>query len=71
MTKSQKGKIKFYDSSKGYGFIYPEGNGEDVFIHRSELEKSGYNDMAVGANVSYELHTDKKGKTQATNIKLI
>ncbi|MDC0865159.1 protein-L-isoaspartate(D-aspartate) O-methyltransferase [Rickettsiaceae bacterium] len=33
----ERGKIKFYDSSKGYGFIYPEGNGEDIFIHRSEL----------------------------------
>ena len=71
MTELQKGKIKFYDPNKGYGFIFPEGSKQEIFLHKSHLEKSGYNDMAVGANVSYELHTDKKGKTQATNIKLI
>ena len=71
MTESQKGKIKFYDSNKGYGFIYPEGSKEEIFLHKSQLEKSGYNDMTVGANVSYELHTDRKGKIQATNIKLM
>lgn len=67
----EQGKIKFYDPKKGYGFIFPEGKNEEIFLHKSQLEKSGYSDMTVGANISYELYTDKKGKTQATNIKLI
>lgn len=71
MTESQKGKVKFYDSSKGYGFIYPEGNGEDVFIHRSELERAGYKDLNVGDSVTYEIGTRAQGKQQAINIKII
>ena len=67
----EQGKIKFYDQKKGYGFIFPEGSKDEVFLHKSELEKSGYNDLKVGVNISYELHTDKKGKIQAINIKLI
>lgn len=71
MTELYKGKIKFYDSKKRYGFIFPEGSKKEIFLHQTELEKSGYKDMTVGANISYELHTNAKGKTQAVNIKLI
>ncbi|HAE06365.1 MAG TPA: hypothetical protein DCG18_06355 [Richelia sp.] len=38
MTKSQKGKIKFYDPNKGYGFIFPEGSKQEIFLHKSHLE---------------------------------
>ena len=67
----ERGKIKFYDSNKGYGFIYPEGGGKDVFLHKSELERSGYQDLNTGDNICYELKTDKKDKEQAINIKVI
>ena len=67
----EQGKVKFYDQKKGYGFIFPEGSKDEVFLHKTELEKSGYKDMNVGANISYELHTNSKGKIQAVNIKLI
>lgn len=67
----EQGRIKFYDVNKGYGFIFPEGSKEEIFLHKTELEKSGYNDMTVGANISYETKTDIKDKTQAVNIKLI
>ena len=66
-----QGKIKFYDVNKGYGFIFPDDSKKEIFLHKTELEKSGYKDMTVGANISYELHTNSKGKTQAINIKLI
>jgi len=65
------GKVKWYDTEKGYGFIFPEGSKDEVFLHKTELAKSGYKDMNVGANISYELHTNSKGKIQAVNIKLI
>jgi CspA family cold shock protein len=67
----QQGKIKFFNSEKAYGFIVPEGGGGDVFIHMTELEKSGYKGINIGAKVSYESDTNKKGKIQAKNIKII
>ena len=67
----KQGKIKFFDSEKAYGFIVPDEGGEDVFIHMNELEKSGYKGISIGTKVSYEPDTNKKGKTQATNIKIL
>lgn len=67
----QHGKIKFFNQEKAYGFIIPESGGSDVFIHMTELEKSGYKGINIGAKVTYEVDTSKKGKNQATNIKII
>lgn len=69
--RMQKGKIKFFNSEKAYGFIVPESGDEDVFIHMNELEKSGYKGINIGTKVNYEPNTNKKGKTQAINIKII
>ena len=63
--------MKFFDTKKGYGFIYPENSGKDVYIHVSELERAGYRDLDVGDNICYELKTNKKGEEQAVNIKII
>lgn len=67
----QTGKIKFFNQEKSYGFIVPEDGGSDVFLHMTELEKSGYKGISIGQLVSYELHTNNKGKQQATNIKIL
>ena len=67
----QQGKIKFFNQEKCYGFIAPEGGGEDVFLHMSELEKSGYKGINLGQRVSYKIQSNHKGKTQAVNIKVI
>ena len=67
----QHGKIKFFNQEKAYGFIIPESGGSDVFIHMTELEKSGYKGINIGTKVTYEVDTSKKGKNQATNIKII
>ena len=45
MTESQKGRIKFYDPNKGYGFIFQKGSKQEIFLHQSQLEKSGYQDI--------------------------
>lgn len=65
------GKVKWYDTEKGYGFIFPEGGKKEVFLHRTELERSGYKVLNVGDFVNYEIKTDKKGKTQAANVMII
>jgi len=61
----QKGKVKFFNSEKAYGFIVPESGDEDVFIHMNELEKSSYKGINIETKASYEPNTNKKGKTQA------
>ena len=71
MTKSQKGKIKFFNQEKSYGFIVPEDKENDIFLHMTELEKSGYKGISIGQRVSYELGNNHKGKQQAVNIKII
>jgi cold shock protein len=64
------GTVKFFNSSKGFGFIAPDGGGPDVFVHVSELERSGLNTLNEGEKVSFESKMDpKKGKPNAVNIK--
>jgi CspA family cold shock protein len=64
------GTVKFFNSSKGFGFIAPEGGGPDVFVHISELERSGLDTLNEGEKVSFESEMDpKKGKPNAVNVK--
>jgi CspA family cold shock protein len=68
--RCQKGTVKFFNSSKGFGFIQPDGGGADVFVHVSELERSGMHTLNEGQKVSFESKMDpKKGKPNAVNIK--
>ena len=64
------GTIKWYSTSKGYGFITPTDGGGDVFLHATSLERAGIQYLSDGQMVSYELATNK-GKVSAVNIKLI
>lgn len=66
----KKGKIKWYNSQKGYGFIESEEGGSDVFLHATSLERAGIQYIADGQQVSFELATNK-GKTSAVNITLL
>ena len=63
------GLVKWFNVSKGYGFIAPEDGSKDVFVHISALERAGLNRLDDGQKVSYELATDK-GRTSAANIQL-
>jgi CspA family cold shock protein len=73
-TKKEKtmanGKVKWFNTSKGFGFVQPEEGGADVFVHISALERAGLSDLKEGQRISYELASNK-GKTSAANIKLI
>ena len=63
------GTVKWFNSTKGYGFIQPDGGGKDVFVHISAVEKAGFSSLAEGAKVSYEIVSDR-GKESAGNLRL-
>ena len=62
------GTVKWFNATKGYGFIQPDG-GKDVFVHISAVEKAGYSGLAEGAKVSYEVVANR-GKESAENLRL-
>ncbi|MGC1563059.1 MAG: cold-shock protein [Bradyrhizobium sp.] len=64
------GTVKWFNGTKGYGFIKPDGGGPDVFVHISAVEKAGYTGLADGAKISYELVTTRAGKTAAENLRI-
>ena len=66
------GTVKWFNSTKGYGFIQPEGGGKDVFVHISAVERAGMRTLSEGQKVSYEEQTDpKRGKSSAENLKAV
>jgi len=64
------GIVKWFNTTKGYGFIQPDEGGPDVFVHISAVEKAGYTNLAEGARLSYELKTGRSGKTSAENLRI-
>jgi CspA family cold shock protein len=62
------GTVKFFNLDKGYGFIQPEGGGNDAFVHISAVEAAGMTTLDRDQRVSYELEQDRRGKTSATNL---
>ena len=66
------GVVKWFNSTKGFGFIQPDDGGADVFVHISAVERSGLRDIPYGQKISYELVMDqRKGKASAEQLKLI
>ena len=63
------GTVKWFNPTKGFGFIQPESGGADVFVHISALERAGIRGLNEGQRVDYELATEK-GKTSAANLKI-
>jgi CspA family cold shock protein len=62
------GTVKFFNESKGYGFIAPEGGGNDAFVHISAVERAGMSTLNQDQRVSYELEEDRRGKMSAVNL---
>jgi CspA family cold shock protein len=61
------GKVKWFNESKGYGFIEPEGGGRDVFVHYSAIQGEGYKTLSEGQTVEFEITQGEKGP-QAANV---
>ncbi len=66
------GVVKFFNQSKGFGFISPDDGGSDVFVHVSAVEASGCPPLSDGAKVSFDTEADKRGKgPKAVNLSLL
>ena len=63
------GTVKWYNETKGYGFIQPDNGGKDVFVHATALERAGMRGLAEGQKISYDVEADRRtGKESATNL---
>jgi CspA family cold shock protein len=66
------GTVKWFNSQKGYGFIQPDDNGKDVFVHISAVERAGLRDLREGQKVDYEITQDRRtGKASADRLKAL
>jgi CspA family cold shock protein len=64
------GTVKFFNDTKGFGFIQPEDGTPDAFVHISAVERAGMGTLGAGQRLSFVLHQDRPGKMSAGNLKL-
>ena len=65
------GTVKFFNTTKGFGFIQPDDGGKDAFVHISAVERSGLTTLNEGQKVSYEIETGRDGRASAVNLKAL
>lgn len=65
------GKVKFFNTTKGFGFIQPDQGGEDAFVHISAVERAGLSTLVEGQAVTYELEKGRDGRKSATNLQAV
>lgn len=65
------GTVKFFDATKGFGFISPDNGGQDAFVHISAVERSGMATLNQAQRVRYDLEDDRRGRQSATNLSTV
>ena len=65
------GSVKWFNASKGYGFITPDIGGSDVFVHITEVQRAGMDNLRDGQKVSFEMETGRQGKVAAIGLKTV
>lgn len=65
------GNVKWFNPTKGFGFIQPENGGDDAFVHISAVEQAGLSGLEDGQKVEYELETGRNGKASAINLAVL
>ena len=65
------GTVKFFDATKGFGFITPDDGGKDSFVHISAVERAGFTTLRENQRVSFEMETDKRGRASAVNLEAV
>ncbi len=65
------GTVKWFNTTKGYGFIAPDDGGKDVFVHISAVERSGLTGLADNQKVSFEMQEGRDGRTMASDLQLL
>jgi len=65
------GNVKWFNSTKGFGFIQPENGGDDAFVHISAVEQAGLSGLEDGQKIEYELEPGRNGKTSAINLSVL
>jgi len=71
MSTSTTGTVKFFNSTKGFGFIAPQDGSKDVFVHISAVERAGMNGLSENQQISFELERGQNGKVSAVNLKAV
>ena len=65
------GTVKWFNATKGFGFIQPEAGGDDVFVHISAVEAAGLRSLNDNQKVSYDIEPDRRGRSSASNLKTL
>ena len=63
------GTVKFFNENKGYGFIAPDGGGQDAFVHITAVERAGMRTLRENQRITYDLEEDRRGKMAAANLR--